>query len=123
MIIADLIALSSQHGVIICDGDIDYDAVAPVATHAVHLCNCGSTFDWFNRPDHVDAIHAIETRTDLSEKEKANLIRHAYETVAQEAGIIPEWVTRLGIKNVSWNDTTTIEQTALEVANYFEFGK
>lgn len=122
MIIADLMALSSQHEIIICEGDIDYEAVAPVATHAVHLCNSGSTFDWFNRPDHIDAIHAIEARIDLSEEEKADLIRHAYEIVATESGVIPEWVTRLGIKNISWNDTTTIEQTTLEVANYFEFG-
>lgn len=71
----------------------------------------------------IDAIHAIEARTDLSEKEKADLIHHAYETVAQVAGVIPEWVTRLGIKKISWNDATTIEQTTMEVANYFEFGE
>lgn len=41
MIVADLIRLSSQVDSIICEGDIDIDAVIPVVTHAVTLSNHG----------------------------------------------------------------------------------
>ena len=49
---------------------LDYEAVAPIASHAVYLCNRSSSFDWFNRPDHAEALDAIRRRTDLSDDEK-----------------------------------------------------
>lgn len=123
MMVAELIQLSALHKVIICEGDIDYRAVAPIATHTVHLCNQSTSFDWFKRPDHEDVRAAVRNRTDLSEEEKQLVIKNAYESVAVNEGTLPDWVVELGIKNIVWNDHTSIDTTASEVATYFGFNK
>lgn len=123
MIIADLMVLSENHDVIICEGDIDYEIIMPVATHAVHLCNCGTKFDFFNRPDHAGMLDSVKNRSDLSEAEKENIIKNAYSSVSGNEGYIPEWVIRYGVKNIMWDDTTGIEQTASEVEKYFGFAE
>ncbi len=118
MIIADLIELSSNYKVIICEGDIDYDAVLPIATHMVHLCNCGSRFDFFNRPDH-DSLEVICNNSNLSETEKKLLIANAQNIVSTNEGIVPDWVVKNGVKNIVWDDTITADETAREVVEYF----
>lgn len=123
MMMAELIQLSALHKVIICEGDIDYRAIAPIATHAIHLCNQSTSFDWFNRPDHEDIRSTVLDRTDLSEEEKQLVIKNAYESVAVNEGTLPDWVVELGIKNIVWNDHTSIDTTATEVAEYFGFNK
>lgn len=123
MMIAELIQLSALHKVIICEGDIDYHAVAPIATQAVHLCNQSTSFDWFNRPDHEDVRDAVRNRTDLSEEEKQLIIDNAYKVVAVDEHTLPDWVVELGIKNIVWNDHTSIDTTVTEVATYFGFNK
>ncbi len=42
MIVADLIAVSSQYETVICEGDIDYEAVISVAENFVYLNNRGT---------------------------------------------------------------------------------
>lgn len=121
MMVAELIQLSSLHKIIICEGDIDYYAIAPVATHAVHLCNQSNTFDWFNRPDHENIRDTVARRTDLSDEEKQRVIEKAYECVTPAESSAPDWVTELGIKNIIWNDHTSIDTTAAEVAEYLGF--
>lgn len=121
MMIAELIELSSLHKVIICEGDIDYHAVCKIATHAVYLCSQSTSFDWFKRPDHEDIQITLSTRTDLSQAEKKNIIRNAYIATSGNEGNIPDWVTTLGIKNIIWNDQTSIHATTTEVARYFGF--
>lgn len=121
MIIAELIQLSALHKVIICEGDINYYAVAPIATHTVHLCNQSISFDWFNRPDHENIRNSVHNRTDLSAEEKQLIIDNAYKAVAMEG--LPDWVVELGIKNIIWDDHTSIDTTAIEVATYFGFNK
>ena len=64
-----------------------------------------------------------ENYPDLSEEEKQLVIQNAYESVAANEGIIPDWVVDLGIKNIVWNDHTSIDTTALEVATYFGLNK
>lgn len=123
MMVAELIQLSSLHKVIICEGDIDYSAIAPVATNAVHLCNQSTSFDWFNRPDHENIRDTVAGRTDLSDEEKRQIIEHAYECVTPAESNAPDWVTELGIKNIIWNNHTSIDTTANEVAEYFGFTK
>ncbi len=127
MIIAELMELSRQYEVIICEGDIDYETVMPVASHVVHLQNCGSKFDWFDRPDHIGSINAIKARTDITEEEKEKIIHNAYGAVSGDNAIsgeskLPEWVVRLGVKNIVWNDSITVEQTVVDVEEYFGFG-
>lgn len=121
MIVAELIALAPQHEVIICEGDIDYAAIMRVASHAVYLRNCGTTFDWFERPDHIDMLEAIKRRTDLTEKEKASVIENAYRAVSQDESVLPEWIMKLGVKNIDWDNNTSIEETTQEVVKYFGF--
>jgi len=123
MMITELIALSAQHPIILCEGDIDYHAVAPIASHIVHLCNQSTTFDWFNRPDHTDVRDIVRNRTDLSEEQKQAIIDNAYRAVTVEEGTGSDWVSELGIKNIIWNDHTSIDTTAADVAAYFEFDK
>ena len=123
MMIAELIQLSAVYKVIICEGDIDYRAIAPIATNMVHLCNQSTSFDWFNRPDHEDIRTTVAKRMDLSEEEKQLVIHNAYESVAVDELITPAWVIELSIKNIVWNDLTSIDTTATEVAEYFGFTK
>lgn len=98
MMVVELIQLSALHKVIICEGDIDYRAIAPIATHTVHLCNQSTSFDWFKRQDHEDVRDVIYRRTDSSEEEKQHIIQNAYESVAANEGITPDLVVDLGIK-------------------------
>lgn len=121
MIIVDLVALSRKHKVIICEGDIDYCAVSPIAAHTVHLRNCGTKFDWFKRPDHSEMFGEIRDRVDLSEEEKNAVIRNAYASVAEDESALPQWVVDLNIKNIDWDDNTGIECTLGEVEKYFCF--
>lgn len=121
MMVAELIQLSSLHKIIICEGDIDYYAIAPVATNMVHLCNQSTSFDWFDRPDHENILDTVAKRTDLSDEEKQWAIEKAYECVTPAELSVPGWVTELGIKNIVWNDHTSIDTTAGEVAEYFGF--
>lgn len=121
MIIAELIELSSLHKVIICEGDLDYLAVSKIATHAVYLCNQSTNFDWFNRIDHEDIKVTLSSRIDLNQEEKQNIIDNAYGTTSDNEGIIPEWVTMLGIKYIIWNNQTSIHDTTTEVARCFGF--
>lgn len=121
MIVSDLIILAAQHEVVLCEGDIDYQMMIPVASHIVHLCNAGKGFDWFDRPDHRESLDAIKRRTDLSEREKDEIIRNAYQSVTPKEGQVSDWVTNHAVKNITWDDNTTIEQTASEVAQYFSF--
>lgn len=121
MIIADLMILASKHEVVICEGDIDYAAVAPVAEHCVHLNNCGTCFDWFNRPDHENIFDNVNKRDDLSDDEKKALVDKAYSVVSSNEAVVPDWVIENNVKNIVWNDNISKEETAREVAGYFGF--
>ena len=123
MMIAELIQLSTLHKVIICEGDIDYYAVAPVATNIVYLSNQSTTFDWFDRPDHENIRDTVAKRIDLSDEEKQRIIDHAYECVTPDESSGTDWVAELGIKNIIWNDHTSIDMTATDVADFFGFVK
>ena len=120
MAILDLILLAPQHEIILCEGDIDDGMVLPIASRIVYLANRGTKFDWFNRPDHSDALDCIKNRLDLTQAEKDELIRNAYNSVGHdERRPLPDWGTRPNIKNIIWDDNTSIEQTAQEVAQFF----
>jgi len=121
MAMIDLVLLASSHKIILCEGDIDYEAVIPLASHIVHLSNRGTKFDWFQRPDHIHMLDVIKNRTDISETEKEMIINNAYNSVGSNDTQLPDWVTRHGVKDIVWDDNTTIEQTISDVAEYFGF--
>lgn len=119
MIVADLIALSDSYEIIICEGDIDYTAIIPVAEHFVYLNNCGTKFDWFDRPDHENIVEITNKRTDLTDGEKAAVIQNAYNATSGNEGVVPAWALANGVKVISWDDSVTAEETAAETAEYF----
>lgn len=119
MIIADLIGLSSRYEAVICEGDIDYSAIIPISEHFVYLNNCGTKFDWFDRPDHENIVENTNKRTDLTDEEKAAVIQNAYNAVSGNEGVVPRWVTENDVKVISWDDNVNEEETAAECAEYF----
>ena len=121
MIVADLIAISSQYETVICEGDIDYTAIIPIAEHFVYLNNRGTKFDWFDRPDHESIVDITNKRTDLTDEEKAAVISNAYDAVSGNEGVVPDWVSENDVKVISWDDSVTAEETAAETAEYFGF--
>ena len=121
MVIMELVLLAPLHEIILCEGDIDYGAVLPVASHMVHLSNLGTQFDWFQRPDHIHMLDSIKNRTDISEADKDLIIKNAYNAVGMNETPLPDWVTSHGVKNIAWDDNTAVEQTISDVAEYFGF--
>ncbi|MBQ8640894.1 MAG: hypothetical protein IJ480_01645 [Clostridia bacterium] len=118
MLVTDLLALAAMHKTVICEGDIDYGAVIPFASHMIFLHGRSDAFDWFNRPDH-DSLDAVRNRTDISESEKEAIIQNAYAAVSGADNDLPDWVIRHNIPVVSWNDQTGIAHTTQEVKEQF----
>jgi hypothetical protein len=125
MVIAGLIALAAQHDGVICEGDIDIQAVIPIATHTVTISNYGSPYDFFDRPGQHSMLDAIRGRGDLTDEEKEERIRKAYQVVGSEPGgkepvrEIPRETELYGVKQIIRDDTTGVAQTADAIAAYF----
>ncbi len=122
MIINELVSLSEKHSIVICEGDIDYKQIAALSNNTVYLRNCGTKFDWFDRPDH-DNLDYIRNRTDIDEAQKQALIDKAYASVGNNESLLPDYVSRYNIKVISWNDCITAEKTANDVEAYFGLAK
>jgi len=125
MIVADLIELAAKHEIVICDGDIGVDAIMPIVTNAVCLSYWGNVSrDFFSRPDHVHMIDAIRNDLDLSESEKQEKIKNAYDLFSGEIEkITPREVTEYKLKHIVTDETTTIEEMVNMIENYFGFPK
>ena len=123
MVIADLIQLSVLHKGVICEGDIDIDAVIPLINHAVTISNYGSPYDFFDRPGQRNMLDEIRNR-DIPEEEKEKLIRNAYKIVGDNSEKkpnrdIPRETIQYGVKQIIRDDNSTVEQTADIIAEYF----
>ena len=127
MVIADLIALAARHEGVICEGDIDIDAVIPIAVHTVTISNYGSPYDFFDRPGQRSMLDAIRNRGDLTDDEKEERIRKAYQVVGSEPGgkepvrDIPRETVLYGVKQIIRDDTTSVARTADAIAAHFGF--
>lgn len=126
MVVVDLIQLASRYEGVICEGDIDIDAIVPIATHVVTISNYGQSYDFFDRPDQRHMLDEIRSRPNLSEGEKEKIIQNAYRIVGGNSGISTEPVREIpgetimyGVKQIIRDDTTTVEQTAANIAEYF----
>ncbi len=120
-VMAELLPLAERNALVICEGDLDYEAAAQVATCAVWLRNLGTKFDWFDRPDH-GGLEGIRARTDLTPEEIEAIVANAYRAVSGAEQILPEWTARLGVPHIDWDDEVTPEQTARETAALFGLG-
>lgn len=72
MIIIDLIDLSLQYDVVICEGDINLELIidAIVKENMVYIKHIVKTADFFDRPDQRHMIDSILNDNSLSEEEK-----------------------------------------------------
>lgn len=122
MIIADLTELASRHKIVVCEGDIDVDLIAPLTTHIVYISNHGKEYDFFDRPKQRHMLDGIRNRTDLIEAEKEQRIQNAYRIVSGGKSMEkPREVTQLGVKEIVRDDNATVQQTVDKIAAYFKF--
>jgi len=119
MLIADLLVLAAHNNIVICEGDIDYKSILPLTNNIVYLLNIGQKYDWFNRPDHSDALESINKRNDLNFNDKQEIINKAYETASSWDNSLPNWVIEHGIKYIKWDNNTDPIKTADEIVHYF----
>ena len=127
MVIADLVQLAVKYDGVICEGDIDIDAVVPIATHTVTISNYGRPYDFFDRPEQHRMLEDIRNRNDLSDEEKEERIRNAYRIVGAEPDGSNKHVHEIsretllyGVKQIIRDDATTVEQTVAKIEEYFE---
>jgi hypothetical protein len=119
MVVADLIELSALNKGVICEGDIDIDAIMPIITNVVTLSYWGSVpRDFFARPEQKNMLDNIRNRNDITDDGKEKLIYNAYIlATGHEPGFIsspqhetPREVMQYGVKHIVTDETTTIEQ-------------
>ena len=113
MVIMDLIQLTAQHEKIICENAIDIDSIIPFVTHAVMITD-NKTLESF-----IDMYKNEIRRCDISEDEKARLSRKVDAVWGSGTPGHPREVAQYGVKQIIWDDDSTVEQTADMVAEYF----
>lgn len=119
MAVADLIVLSERYDCVICEGDLDIEQMAPVATHAVILCNSGVAYGFFDRPEQRRMLEDILNRQGLTDAEKAQRVKNAYEIVSGKQPDALQGMECYGVKRVNWDEKTPVEKTVEKVAEYF----
>jgi len=131
MIIVDLVRLAVKYDFVICEGDIDTDAIidAIVIENIVVISNHGAPYDFFCRPDQKHMLDSILNRSDLTDEEKQNRLKNAYEIVGKpdknlnRKVEIPSETIKYGVKEIIRNDDDTIEDNAKKVEEYFKYFK
>ena len=128
MIIIDLVVLASHHKFVICEGDVDTDAIINVVSNMVVIANYGSSYDFFDRPDQKHMLDGILSRTDLNDEEKQKRIENAYNIVGRNSGKnktpeIPSETLKYGTQYIIRDDTTSVEETTNKVEDYFDLKK
>ena len=115
MVIMDLIKLSGSYDGVICENDIDIESIIQYVSHAVRISYRGtqdnSFFDWYESK--------IRERSDISQDEKESYIRGVKPAIDKVKGEIPGETTLYGVKHIIWNDNSTLQQAADEIAEHF----
>lgn len=113
MVIMDLIQLTANHEKIICENDIDIESILQIITHAVVIAN--------DKPldDFIDRYENEIRRRDISEYEKERLIREVNTVWGKGKPESPRETNKYGVKQIIWDDHSTVEQTVDMVAEYF----
>ena len=116
MVIMDLIQLTANHEKIICENAIDVNSISQFITHAVNISNYGSSDEFYDR--YEDEICRRSISADEKEKliDKVNMLRRS---VKNDGGIHSREIVQHGIKQIIWNEDSTVEQVADMVAEYF----
>lgn len=113
MVIMDLIQLTAVHEKVICENTIDIDSIIPFVTHAVNISNVKVAAAFYDRYENE------VRRLDVSEEERAKLISKVEIMREKAKHGMPYETAQYGIKQVAWNDDSTVGQTADIVAEYF----
>lgn len=113
MVIMDLIQLTAKYENVICENDIDIDSIIQFVTHAVVISNEGPLRDFFDQ--YENEIH----NRDISGDEKEKLICRVQAARANENFPLWKRAVRYGVKQIIWDDNSTVEQTADRIAEYF----
>jgi len=129
MVIMDLIQLTANHEKIICENTIDIDSIVHYVTHAVRISNYATKGNSSEDPETRQRLEEIRSR-DITDEEKDILIRNLHGMFGyDESGNrnpnreIPRETAQYGIKQIIWDDDSTVTQTADEIAEYFGFCK
>jgi len=120
MVIMDLIQLAAKHDGIICENAIDIDSIAPFITHAVDISSVTGDGNIDKGLDNfIDQYeNAIRSR-DISDDEKESLIHKLHVTWRAGKPENPRGTNPYGVKQITWDDHSTVERTADEIAEYF----
>jgi hypothetical protein len=131
MIIIDLILLASKYDIVLCEGDIETDAIinAIVKENIVVISNHGASYDFFDRPDQKHMLDSILNRSDLTDEEKQKRLKNAFEIVGVPNNQvnpefqIPTETIKYGVKEIIRNDQDTVEDNVKKVEAYFKYFK
>ena len=116
MAIMDLIQLAAQHEKIICENAIDIESIIPFVTHALMIID--------NKPsDGFASMYKDEiSRLDIPADEKERRTRRVDEVwgagnpfILRDAALLADYE----VKQIIWDDSSTVEHTADVVAEYF----
>ena len=113
MVIMDLIQLTAKHEKVICENDIDIDSIIQFVTHAVTISNFGPLDDF------IDRYKNEICRRDISKDEKERLIHSVNALKANPRNFAWRETSQYGVKQIIWDDNSTVEQTADIIAAYF----
>ena len=108
MVIMDLIQLLATHERVICENAIDVDSIIQMVTHAVEISN-DKNVDKF-----IGYYENEIRRRDISEDEKERLICEVNAVWRKGNPENPH-----GVKQIVWQEDSTVAQTADIVAEYF----
>ncbi len=113
MVIMDLIQLTATHEKVICENDIDIDSIIQYVTHAVRISNNRAADDFCDRYK-----NEIRSRN-ISDDEKERLVRTVNVAFEKVKGELPGETTQYGVKQIIWDDNSTVEKTTDMVAEHF----
>ena len=111
MVVMDLIQLSAKHEKIICENAIDVDSIMPIVTHAVEIADTRPSNGW---DDFIARYENAIRGRDISGDEKERLIRKLHAVWKNDRN-----ATQSAAKQIFWDEHSTVEQTANEIAEYF----
>ena len=127
MILIDLIYLSSQYDVVICEGDINLELIidAIVKENMVYIKHIGKCSDFFDRPNQHHMIDSVLNDETLSEEEKKIKIDKMYDIVGRpteeiKEDSIPDVIKNNNIKVIVRYDDNTVEENTNKVLEYFK---
>ena len=113
MVVVDLIQLAAKHEKVICENDIDIDSIISIATHVVAISNDKNWDIFISR--YEDAIR----RRNIPESEKETFVRKLNATWKNGKPENPRGTMQYGIKQITWDEHSTVAQIADLVAEYF----